>query len=186
MTGATQNSTFNKSTRCRFVHCIALVGAIAATFSLSGCTGAALGKSSAEPSDGKLKISSSTVPAAVVQNAYATNLVVTGGEPPYTWEVSGQLPAGLAFDSQTGAISGTPNSVGTFPIDTTVRDAKADSVSQHFMLTVASKLSRVEIVGGALPAATAQTSYVGDLSATGGAPPMNGPSPAERCPPESP
>ncbi len=111
------------------------------------------------------------MPAAVVQNAYATNLVVTGGEPPYTWEVSGQLPAGLAFDSQTGAISGTPNSVGTFPIDTTVRDAKADSVSQHFMLTVASKLSRVEIVGGALPAATAQTSYVGDLSATGGATP---------------
>jgi putative Ig domain-containing protein/IPT/TIG domain-containing protein len=173
MTGATQDSTFHKSARRRFLHCLALIGAIAATFSLSGCTGAALGKSSAEPSDGKLKISSTTVPAAVVQNAYAANLGATGGEPPYTWEVSGQLPSGLAFDPQSGAISGTPNSVGTFPIDTTVRDAKADSVSEHFMLTVGAKASRVEIVGVALPAATAQTNYVADLSATGGVDPYS-------------
>src|ERR1700759_4606368 len=145
MTRATQTTATNKSKGFRFAQFATVVGAIAATFSLNGCTGAALGKS-AEPNDGKLKISSSAVPAAVVQNAYATSLVVSGGEPPYTWEVSGQLPSGLTFDSQTGAISGTPNSVGTFPIDTTVRDAHADSVSQHFMLTVAAKISRVEVV----------------------------------------
>jgi hypothetical protein len=55
-----------------------------------------------------------TVPEGVQGDPYSTTLTASGGTAPYTWSVSGILPAGLALNTVTGttaAISGTPTGV---------------------------------------------------------------------------
>jgi hypothetical protein len=47
----------------------------------------------------------------------------TGGTPPYIWSITaGSLPAGLALNNSTGALSGTPSANGDFTVTITVRD----------------------------------------------------------------
>jgi hypothetical protein len=54
-------------------------------------------------------------------------LPVGGGTPPYTWHVTGTLPAGLTLNSSTGVISGTPSGPGPFPVTVTVAVTATDS-----------------------------------------------------------
>src|ERR1017187_6948077 len=46
-----------------------------------------------------------TLPSATIGTAYSTTLAATGGTGPYTWALTGSLPAGLTFSA--GVISGT-------------------------------------------------------------------------------
>lgn len=46
----------------------------------------------------------------------------SGGTAPYTWSITGALPAGLGFNASTGAITGTPTASGTSNVSITVRD----------------------------------------------------------------
>jgi len=58
-------------------------------------------------------ITNADLPNGTVGTAYAATLAATGGTAPYTWSiVSGALPAGLTLNGSTGAISGTPTTVG--------------------------------------------------------------------------
>jgi hypothetical protein len=51
----------------------------------------------------------------------------TGGVKPYTFSVSsGSLPPGLALNSATGAITGTPTTAGTFSFTISVVDLSAN------------------------------------------------------------
>ncbi|WP_366215033.1 putative Ig domain-containing protein, partial [Arthrobacter sp. SRS-W-1-2016] len=58
---------------------------------------------------GPLAITTTTLPAGTVGNAYRTYLTATGGTGPYTWNTTGALPPGLHLEPTTGAITGTPN-----------------------------------------------------------------------------
>jgi hypothetical protein len=75
-----------------------------------------------------------------VGTPYSAVLTATGGEPPYTtWsEVSGNLATtGLALDSSTGAITGTPAMAGAFSLIFQVTDALgAVSVQKTVSLTI--------------------------------------------------
>ena len=97
-------------------------------------------------------------------NAFATSYV--------TWAVtSGTLPAGLTLDSQSGVISGTPTSAGTFTF--TVRAANAygsASKSYTIKITASSSGTKPAITTTALPSGEAGKSYSASLTATGTTP----------------
>lgn len=62
----------------------------------------------------------------------------TGGAPPYTWSITaGELPGGLALNSGSGAISGTPSVTGDFSVAITVQDQRGQSASGSIQIIVA-------------------------------------------------
>nr|WP_312987052.1 Ig domain-containing protein [Comamonas koreensis] len=63
-----------------------------------------------------------TLASGVVSTAYSQPLQVTGGLPPYTFSVVGELPPGLALDSATGVVSGTPTTPGSYTFSVGVAD----------------------------------------------------------------
>jgi Putative Ig domain/Abnormal spindle-like microcephaly-assoc'd, ASPM-SPD-2-Hydin/Immunoglobulin I-set domain len=78
-----------------------------------------------------LSITTASLPPGTVNVAYSTTLQATGGTPPYTWSVSsGALPAGLALNASTGAISGTPAQSATFSFTAQVADAASHTAQQ--------------------------------------------------------
>ena len=55
---------------------------------------------------------------------YSSAFTVTGGVAPYTFSISaGAIPGGLSLNPSTGAITGTPNTVGTFSFTGEVMDS---------------------------------------------------------------
>jgi putative Ig domain-containing protein len=83
-----------------------------------------------------LKISTTFLPPASSGLPYTTTLSATGGSLPYQWSVaSGSLPSGLALNSTTGAISGTPTQAGTTAFTVSVSDATT-SAQQSLSLVV--------------------------------------------------
>lgn len=71
-----------------------------------------------------LVIGPPTLPAAIQGIAYNQTITASGGVAPYRFAVSaGSLPAGLALNTTTGAISGTPTGSGTATFSITVTDS---------------------------------------------------------------
>jgi hypothetical protein len=71
-----------------------------------------------------LVVTPGTAPAATAGTPYGPfGFAVAGATGAPTWAVTaGALPAGLALDPGTGALSGTPTVVGTFPFTVTATD----------------------------------------------------------------
>jgi hypothetical protein len=68
-----------------------------------------------QPPAAPLVISAGAVPAADVGAAFHFATSVTGGIPPYAYDVlSGVLPGGITLSATTGALSGTPVAAGAF------------------------------------------------------------------------
>ena len=61
-----------------------------------------------------LSITTTSLPDGATGVAYSTTLTATGGTTPYTWQVDQDLPDGLTLNPATGAISGTPTTMGSF------------------------------------------------------------------------
>ena len=77
-----------------------------------------------------LDIKTVALPTGVVDTPYNEAILVKGGFPPYLFSFSGQLMDGLAFDSETGLISGTPSKGGFVNLELTVSDSMIPSPKQ--------------------------------------------------------
>lgn len=67
-----------------------------------------------------LRITTATIPVAIVNQPYSTTISATGGQPPYTWSVKG--PTELSIDSN-GLLSGTFTQPNSSFVTVTVTDA---------------------------------------------------------------
>ena len=121
-----------------------------------------------------LAISTTSLTNGVVGTAYSATLAATGGTTPYTWTLSsGSLPAGLALNSSTGVLSGTPAATASAtPLMFTVTDSSTPALSKpvSLTLTIASALT---ITTTSLPNGLEGTSYTATLAATGGTTPYS-------------
>src|SRR5207302_3896337 len=122
-----------------------------------------------------LSIINTSLPAGTQGSSYSALLQAMGGVAPYSWSATG-LPAGLALNSGTGQISGTPSTAGNYTMTASVRDSQSSpaAVSKTFTLGITSTPpSALAITSTSLPAGTAGSSYSTVLEASGGATPYS-------------
>lgn len=87
---------------------------------------------------GSLTITTASLPGGTVGTPYAQTLLSTGGTGAKTWSVStGALPAGLALNASTGAITGTPTAAGTVNFTVQVVDDGSTVVQKPLSIVVA-------------------------------------------------
>jgi Putative Ig domain len=131
---------------------------------LAACGGG--GSKPAPPSPPR--IFESTLPPAVVNVPYSTTIHVAngGGTAPFTWSItSGSLPAGLSLDSSTGAITGTPTTIGNVSFTVQVKDANSLTGTKNLSINVRGAVS---ITTSSLPGGNVSIPYSATLTATGG------------------
>lgn len=118
-----------------------------------------------------LTISTASLADAVVGAAYSQTLQATGGTAPYTFDVqTGTLPAGLALNATTGAITGTPTAAAvTSTVTFRVTDAPKATATKVLTIRVVGTLSIT--TASPLPAGTVGTAYTQTFAAAGGATP---------------
>ena len=81
--------------------------------------------------------SPSTLPAGTRNQSYAVGLFADGGTTPYSWtRIGGSLPPGLSLQASPGRISGTPTTAGTFSFTLRVADARGQTASRTFSITI--------------------------------------------------
>jgi hypothetical protein len=109
-----------------------------------------------------------SLPPGLEDTAYSGTLRAQGGTPPYSFQVTSTLPAGLTFTSQ-GEVSGTPAVDGEFFISVRVEDRSSPQAQQAFGSIPLRVRQKLRLAGpGILADAPLNIDYVEQLSATGG------------------
>ncbi|MGA2598421.1 MAG: putative Ig domain-containing protein [Bryobacteraceae bacterium] len=105
-------------------------------------------------------VTGSNLPGGIATSAYSAALSASGGQPPYSWQVTaGSLPSGLTLTSSSGAIGGTPASAGTTTVTITVTDSAGGVQSQAFTIAVAPAGTGITITNSGFPNGTAGVPY---------------------------
>ena len=107
---------------------------------------------------------------ATVGAPYVQTFSAIGGSAPYTWTLTSGTIAGLTLDAASGALQGTPQTIGAFPITVQVADGKGVKASKSFSVQVNAQLLTIT-TASILPDAPVAAPYSQDLAATGGKPP---------------
>jgi hypothetical protein len=114
------------------------------------------------------RVMTSSLPGTEVGASYSVTLQGTGGTTPYKWSLkSGTLPAGLALNSTTGAITGVPTTAGTVAaLVFQLTDANQNIAdSGKFSLQV---ITAPSVLTTFLPNSEVGAAYAASLHATGG------------------
>lgn len=108
---------------------------------------------------------------ATEEATYSQQLTATGGTSPIAWSVtSGSLPSGLAINSSTGELSGSPTLAGSYIFTIEVTDSNLISGTQEYTLIVNPPLS---IVTNSLSTGTETASYSQTIATSGGTNPIS-------------
>jgi hypothetical protein len=126
-----------------------------------------------------LQITSSGLPNGQLGVPFQTSLSGSGGVTPYTWTVTGTLPAGLSLNASSGAIAGTPTLAGTSTFAIVLTDSSQQTVQKSMSVTIsAAGVQPLAITTTTLAQPTVGTAYSATLQAAGGTPPYTWTSPA--------
>ena len=118
-----------------------------------------------------LAITTAALPDGTLNQPYSQGVAATGGTSPYVWSVaSGALPPGLQLSAATGAISGTPTSVGNFAFIILVTDSQQNVARKSLSINVANPANPVTITSGNFTGSVS-TAFSQTLAATGGTAP---------------
>ena len=118
----------------------------------------------------------SPLPGGQVGAAYEVSFSAQGGVAPYGWQItSGSIPPGLALDSSTGILAGSPTVEGSYSFAVTVADSGWQVASNSFSLTIVAPpppppSSPLSISTTSLPRAYVPEPYAGPIQVTGGTP----------------
>jgi hypothetical protein len=91
-----------------------------------------------------ISLSPASLPAGNQTIAYSATMTASGGTAPYTYSLSGSLPAGMSF-TNAGVLSGTPTASGTFNITITAQDNSTGTGAPY------TKANNYSLVVNALP-----------------------------------
>jgi hypothetical protein len=123
-----------------------------------------------------LTVGSTTVTISTTQNAltaiqgsnFTFTFTASQGDTPYTWSVTkGTLPPGIGLNSQSGVLSGTPTTPGTYTFTVQVMDTTT-AVAQLPVTFVVQPLAFAITTASPLPAGTAGTPYSATFQSVGG------------------
>lgn len=109
-------------------------------------------------------ITTSSLPAGVINVPYSVTLAASGGTGALTWSLqSGTLPAGLAL-SAAGVLSGTPTAGANANLTLKVTDSTGATATRSLTLAI----STFGITTTSLPAGKVGVEYAATIAATGG------------------
>jgi hypothetical protein len=94
----------------------------------------------------RLVLPSAQMRATQAHNVSTPPTIVTGGEEPFTFSVTGALPPGLALDPVRGSMTGVPTAAGEYPFVLTVQDSLNATHAQPAVWIVAPKLNGTQEV----------------------------------------
>lgn len=108
-----------------------------------------------------------------IGTAYSATIAASGGVTPYTYTLTGALPAGLSLSS-AGVISGTPTMLGTLNFTVNLKDSSATPQTATKALSLAingASGGALTINTTTLPTAAVLIPYGGTIQVSGGTPP---------------
>lgn len=117
---------------------------------------------------GPVTITTTKLPAGIVDVPYVIQLEATGDLKPYTWTATG-LPTGLILNPPghlPGTITGTPKAPGSYSVKVAVTGAGGTKAEATLTLLIAP--AALVISTTSLPKATTGIAYQAELAATGG------------------
>lgn len=121
---------------------------------------------------GTLTITTTSLPAGVLNQFYNQQLQATGGTGSYTWGSLSSLPPGLTLNT-IGFVTGTPTQTGFFQFNVQVLTSTGQTAQAQVSLSITATGGTLTITNTFLPVGTVGAFYSAALVATGGATPYN-------------
>ena len=84
-----------------------------------------------------LVLTPASLGAGTTDSPYSATFSTSGGTAPYSYSITGSLPAGITLNTTSGVLSGTPTASGSSNLTITVTDANAVTASRPYTLTIA-------------------------------------------------